>query len=931
MKCIWSIVFSLVFNCVFHLETSAQKQNNIWHFGHYAGLDFKTNPPAPLRGEMDTNEGCASIADQNGDLLFYTNGINVWDRQHHMMPNGFGLMGGNSSAESAIIAPLPNSCTQYYIFTVEDFEGNAGLTYSVVDMKLNNGFGDIISTTKNTTVLTSTPEMLTSVLHPNGKDIWILTHKFNSTDFYAYLLTENGLSTNPVISSVGSFFANNDGTAFTAILKTSHHGNKIVSVSTFHQICEVLDFNSTSGVVSNPLNLYSLFNDEELYGIEFSPNDSLLYLTSFSEGQNALSLSQINILDPIPQLFTISSPLAGIGFACCALQLGPDQKIYLSHQGQPYLDIIHQPDMHGVNCQFEQNGIALSPDTWSRHGLPQHVAYSFCPQPSLGNNQLRCIGDSVVLKPSFGSTEDCPIHLVWFDGSSDATKTLTSSGTYWCDIITRCSTYRDSIDIRFDTVLHSTVDVSICNGEVYEGYEIPGIYTDTFTSRAGCDSVRLLALTIRPPSSATIEEQICKGFSYEGYTSSGIYRDTFLANSGCDSIRTLRLTVVSCEPIIHYSLDACASVMSQGTHMDYSEFTPSFPTLLPCADVTAHFLYRAFPEKHSCTPGINDSPAMCVTTMDTCEYVPGSSPSVILEFTIDPKPDSVIQLTQFEFYEKGPYQYSWINGPAGLNNRPLLFGVRILKNDKVVYVEKDIPTYVNWGEHQIDLSINDHFLVDSFAHFRIELLSYCRVGNNSDVSVWDLDDITIYGGCVSPLKKEPFIGGYVYDSKHNGLPNVTMELSRDPLFMDKQIVKTDASGYYSFGPLERGRSYSLRGSKNDAPLNGVGVLDLVFIQKHLLGIQPFSLLNEYVAADADRNGTINVLDLILLRKLLLGIYTSFPGNTSWRFGLWPQDFTRLDLNYFREIKFFESLDADYHGVNFIGIKTGDLNGDARRK
>ena len=56
----------------------AQGEANIWYFGNNAGLDFNTNPPTPLtNGALNTSEGCASVADKNGALVFYTDGITV--------------------------------------------------------------------------------------------------------------------------------------------------------------------------------------------------------------------------------------------------------------------------------------------------------------------------------------------------------------------------------------------------------------------------------------------------------------------------------------------------------------------------------------------------------------------------------------------------------------------------------------------------------------------------------------------------------------------------------------------------------------------------------------------------------------------------------------------------------------------------------------
>src|SRR6186713_3346857 len=82
----------------------AQKQANRWYFGMFAGLDFNSGAPVPVSdGMLNTAEGCSSIADANGNLLFYTDGITVFNRVHDTMPNGFDLTGDISSTQSALI------------------------------------------------------------------------------------------------------------------------------------------------------------------------------------------------------------------------------------------------------------------------------------------------------------------------------------------------------------------------------------------------------------------------------------------------------------------------------------------------------------------------------------------------------------------------------------------------------------------------------------------------------------------------------------------------------------------------------------------------------------------------------------------------------------------------------------------------------------
>ena len=164
-----SLITLLTFYIVSNLIS--QHQNHNWYFGRNAGITFNTPPPSPIQSELYTAEGTAVISDPIGNLLFYTDGITVWDRNHDTMPNGIGLLGGRSSTQSALIVPYPKSFSKYFIFTTKDNFTVGGLSYSIVDMELNNGFGDIVVDTKNTHVLDQTSEKVTSVLHENGYDV----------------------------------------------------------------------------------------------------------------------------------------------------------------------------------------------------------------------------------------------------------------------------------------------------------------------------------------------------------------------------------------------------------------------------------------------------------------------------------------------------------------------------------------------------------------------------------------------------------------------------------------------------------------------------------------------------------------------------------------------------------------------------------------
>ncbi len=121
LKNIYSAFFIVPFLFI-NTSVYAQLEASNWYFGFNAGLRFDpvSNTVTPLvNGQLSTNEGCASISDAQGNLLFYTDGITVYDRNHGVMQNGNGLLGDPSSTQSAIIIPKPQDSDIYYIFTVD--------------------------------------------------------------------------------------------------------------------------------------------------------------------------------------------------------------------------------------------------------------------------------------------------------------------------------------------------------------------------------------------------------------------------------------------------------------------------------------------------------------------------------------------------------------------------------------------------------------------------------------------------------------------------------------------------------------------------------------------------------------------------------------------------------------------------------------------
>lgn len=418
-----------------------------------------------------------------------------------------------------------------------------------------------------------------------------------------------------------------------------------------------------------------------------------------------------------------------------------------------------------------------------------------------------------------------------------------------------------------------------------------------------------------------IDTTICSGSSFEGYNQTGIYEDLFLAMNGCDSVRQLTLRVVDCKELIWYNLNACASFMNDGSHMDYSEFDPEYVNPISCGQLSATNVFRDPPtEKHSCTPGVGNSIAMCISASPSCTYLPGNSAALLFDITITPASDSVVQLSGVEFFEKAPATYSWISGPGGPNNYPKFYGIRVLKNNVEIFRQTDISTSQSWSLQSFDFISLEEFRITAPAVIRFELFPYCPIGNGAQVSAWDIDEIKVSGGCWPAHITQPGISGVVSTTDGRKIRNAEMALSSFIGFSNKTYAASNEHGEYQFEKLIEGNAYFIKGKKNDDLLNGVNTFDLLKIQKHLLGIEPFTQSQQWIAADVNRNGNVNVLDILELRKTILGINTSFPNNTSWRLGKFGEQ------NKWSETQRVET-GGDQGSIDWTGIKIGDLNND----
>jgi PKD repeat protein len=354
----------------------AQPEFQNWHFGINAGLNFGTNPPNIITNTLGIGAGCASMSDQNGNLLFYTDGGFVMTSTHTIMANGSGLTGGSGAAQSAIAIKQPGSANIYYIFTTP----GPALAYSIVDMSLASGAGSV--TVKNATLFTSSTQRQVAIKHCNGVDAWIAAREHNSNNFKAYLLTAIGVNTVAVISAVGPTLSGTTNNSMIGALKCSPDGRKLamttysssVPTSTNHGFY-LFDFDPSTGIVSNPITLKAPCIGA--YGIEFSPDGSKLFgIKGGYSSVVATELYQWDICSGNPATIIASEYSLSLGTFTSGgpgmIQKAIDNKLYLTVGGSSSLHVINSPNNTGVAMNFVPNSLSLGTGV-GRLGLPNFI------------------------------------------------------------------------------------------------------------------------------------------------------------------------------------------------------------------------------------------------------------------------------------------------------------------------------------------------------------------------------------------------------------------------------------------------------------------------------------------------------------------------------------------------------------------------------
>ncbi len=436
MKPVTSCLLFLALLCSVH--SFGQGENNIWCSGYYVGVNFNAGPPVLYADSLATIEGSASVCDASGNLLFYASPEKVWNRNHHIMPNGNGLIGHISASQGAAIIQSFSNPDQYYLFTLQDVSSQKPrLHYSVIDMTLDNGLGDVVVNQKNIFLDSNLSEQMV-VVKGAGCYNWLLVHERSNHIFHAFKVDFSGVSTIPAISNSGFGNIYEIGE-----MKISPNDSTIaLGACTGNANVELHKFNTTTGTVSNAIELDPTINGC-LYGISFSPDGSKLYTAAWLSNSG---VSQYDIsLFPDAQA-VINSRVTISGLWSHGMRIGPDGKIYVVVE--PQVRVINFPNLAGNACNFTVSNI--DPSGYFSGGLGNVFIKN---QPNIlqfpSHDTSLCLdqGPVALFAPAGYNSYQ------WSDGNTSQSDTFSSACTKWVVSTMSCN-------IRIDTFHVQSIPIS---------------------------------------------------------------------------------------------------------------------------------------------------------------------------------------------------------------------------------------------------------------------------------------------------------------------------------------------------------------------------------------------------------------------------------------------------------------------------------------
>ncbi|GAA4466385.1 hypothetical protein GCM10023093_20450 [Nemorincola caseinilytica] len=384
-------------------------ENKVWALGGGGLVNFNSGTPVGGTSSLSTLEGNASVCNAMGGLLFYTDGKTVYTHTGSIMPSGSAIVpyDVSSTTQAAAIVPFINDTSKYYIFSLA-YESIGAYTmchlfYSVVDMTLNGGLGDIMPDSAGIELADSLSEKMTTVAG-NDCNVWLIVHRSDTSLFHVFNVTPGGIS-GPDTYNTG-FFSTPYGMAtygngyHLGAMKCSPDRSKLflTCLLAFYTppirgAGELYDFDPATGAVSN---CREMTNNLAHHYCEFSANSSKLY--AFNVDSSAIFQYDLSLPSTAAQIAS-KKKITGTYSVYGDMRLGPDGKIYISQMGDTFLHRIADPDAAGLACNYEHKAVNIAPGfvslgmpnmVWKVHGVGSEIT---------GPAEV-CAGDSITLLSS---------------------------------------------------------------------------------------------------------------------------------------------------------------------------------------------------------------------------------------------------------------------------------------------------------------------------------------------------------------------------------------------------------------------------------------------------------------------------------------------------------------------------------------------------
>ncbi len=356
-------ILYFLFTLLGYIPLASQNESNIWYFSDWLGLDFNRSPPTVLQNGniFGIDKHPAVLSDNVGNLLLYTNGRSIWGKDHQTLVNGHNVFSDILVIKSIpVIIPVPCKNSEYLVVL---FDGNQSfdemqLKYAHVDLSVSPGIVSNKSTINFAEIVKPTTAL---IRHSNNIDFWLLLPDADELKVHSFLINENGINENAVVSTIGSASAS----CYDRIRVSLNGFN--VALLNHNGVLTVADFNPGTGTVSSPINLPVLVDDDPTSGINsvsFSPDASLLYVSTNSVREawqhlDQYDLTSRNFRTVLSSQIRIDSITIRSKFVYNNLSIGPDMKIYVAADNADHLGLIEFPNQRGTACSYKREGIFL--------------------------------------------------------------------------------------------------------------------------------------------------------------------------------------------------------------------------------------------------------------------------------------------------------------------------------------------------------------------------------------------------------------------------------------------------------------------------------------------------------------------------------------------------------------------------------------------